>query len=414
MFFNRKKTISTIILILVFSFALFSIPEIRIVKADNEIYIRADGTVYGTDKIQRDGDVYTFTGDIGADDWSYGIIVERDNIVIDGAGYLLKGHGQLSMIEIFALGKPIIHGINLEGRNNVTVKNLQIWGFNSGFWGYNCTDIKILDNNLTKIATNIILQHCSHIIISGNTMINNGTDGIYFYQGHNNTITKNYIKDNGNGIHAYQFSNSTISGNKITKNTNGIYLDDSSTYNLISGNTLVNNTHGIGINASFNNTITGNNITNNNKHGIWLAGPSSNNTVTENNITNNENGMYFKQSSNNIIHNNNFIDNTIQVYDFGLEHPGSCPLSENIWDDGIEGNYWCDYVGADADGDGIGDSPHVLYENNQDNYPLMEPCIIQEFPSCFILPLLITATLLIIICKQRLPKNTKTNRNHSY
>ena len=40
--------------------------------------------------------------------------------------------------------------------------------------------------------------------------------------------------------------------------------------------------------------------------------------------------------------------------------------------------------------------------------------IIPEFPSWIILPLFLTATLAIIICKQRLTKNTKTNRNHSY
>jgi len=40
--------------------------------------------------------------------------------------------------------------------------------------------------------------------------------------------------------------------------------------------------------------------------------------------------------------------------------------------------------------------------------------VIPEFPSWIILPLFLTATLAIIICKQRLTKNTKTNRNHSY
>lgn len=39
---------------------------------------------------------------------------------------------------------------------------------------------------------------------------------------------------------------------------------------------------------------------------------------------------------------------------------------------------------------------------------------IPEFPSWIILPLLITATLVAVICKKRLPKNTKINRNHSY
>jgi len=40
--------------------------------------------------------------------------------------------------------------------------------------------------------------------------------------------------------------------------------------------------------------------------------------------------------------------------------------------------------------------------------------VIPEFPSWIILPLFLTATLAIIICKQKLTKNTKTNRNRSY
>jgi len=43
---------------------LVSLVEIGIVKAESTIYIRADGNVEGTDKIQRDGNVYTFTGEI--------------------------------------------------------------------------------------------------------------------------------------------------------------------------------------------------------------------------------------------------------------------------------------------------------------------------------------------------------------
>ena len=43
------------------------------------------------------------------------------------------------------------------------------------------------------------------------------------------------------------------------------------------------------------------------------------------------------------------------------------------WNNSTTGNYWSDYNGTDADGDGIGDIPHVLDEKNQDNYPLMTP-----------------------------------------
>jgi len=49
--------------------------------------------------------------------------------------------------------------------------------------------------------------------------------------------------------------------------------------------------------------------------------------------------------------------------------------SINAWDDGYPsgGNYWSDYTGVDADGDGIGDTPYVIDENNTDRYPLMNP-----------------------------------------
>ena len=63
-------------------------------KAESTIYIRADGSVEGTDKIQRDGDGYTFLGDISIDGSGIDcIVVERDNIIVDGAGYTLEGAG---------------------------------------------------------------------------------------------------------------------------------------------------------------------------------------------------------------------------------------------------------------------------------------------------------------------------------
>ena len=60
--------------------------------AEATIYIRDDGSVEGeTTKIATSDNVtYTFTDDINGS-----ILVERNNIVIDGAGYTLRGEGGL-------------------------------------------------------------------------------------------------------------------------------------------------------------------------------------------------------------------------------------------------------------------------------------------------------------------------------
>lgn len=100
--------------------------------------------------------------------------------------------------------------------------------------------------------------------------------------------------------------------------------------------------------------------------GILLDNYSSNNTISGNNITNNGDGIYLWYSSNNFVYHNNFINNTEQAFSYG---------SVNVWDDGYPsgGNYWSDYTGVDADGDGIGDTPYIIDEYNRDRYPLMNP-----------------------------------------
>jgi len=68
-----------LVLLLFLSVVLVSLPQIGVVKAQSMIYIRADGTVEGTDKIQREGNVYIFTDNINGE-----IVVEMDGIVVDG------------------------------------------------------------------------------------------------------------------------------------------------------------------------------------------------------------------------------------------------------------------------------------------------------------------------------------------
>jgi len=120
---------------------------------------------------------------------------------------------------------------------------------------------------------------------------------------------------------------------------------------------------GIQLFNSANSIITGNSIVGNSYEGVGLY-YSSDNIITDNSITNNQVGIGSYDSSNNSIFHNSFTNNVYQAY---------TETSVNVWDNGSNGNHWSDYTGVDAGGDGIGDAPYVIDENNQDRYPLMKP-----------------------------------------
>lgn len=354
---------TALILLMSLCFAVVLIPEIWIVKAENTIYIRADGSVEGTDKIHQDGNVYTFLENVSIDGSGVdGIIVERDNIVIDGADYALQLTGDMKSSR----------GITLMERTNVTIKNLQILNFNFGI-------------QLQNSSGNTVFRNYIHPI------------GIKVNGSHNNTIIENHLVGRGG-------------------DGTGIVMDNFPDYGNSTGNHFLGNNitdQGVGINSKVGsaNIISGNNITNCNGRygGIFLE--NSANIIVGNNFENNTVGIFFSHgASNNTIYDNNFVNNQKDMDDAHSILPTVYGLSINSWDNGSRGNYWSTYNGTDNDGDGIGDSPHFVYENNQDNYPLINPVditTIPEFPSWAVLPLILMATLAAVFCKKRLNKKLR-------
>jgi len=89
----------------------------------------------------------------------------------------------------------------------------------------------------------------------------------------------------------------------------------------------------------------------------------------------------------------------------------------NVWDDGVEGNYWSDFQVTDNDGNGIGDKAYLIAYNNQDEYPLISPvdiATVPEFPSWIILPLFLVTSLVVIIFKTRVSKSFVSTQNGKY
>ena len=173
------------------------------------------------------------------------------------------------------------------------------------------------------------------------------------------------------------------------------YADDC----IISNNICSNNVHGISLCSSSNNNIINNICSDNRGNGIHLYSTSNANSIlnnicsknaydglcfsysNDNNIVNNicsnnhRKGIYPYYSTGNEIYLNNLIYNADNAYAYE---------STNTWNSNEKiaysyngrtytnylGNYWSDYSGSDANGDGIGDTAYSI-DGDRDDYPLL-------------------------------------------
>ena len=301
------------------------------------IRINSDGTVEGTDNIHRSDNVYTLTGDIYRT-----IVVLRDGIVLDGAGYTLQGNGDGT-------------GVFLQERTGVTIKNLTICNFSCG--------IKFTWLNYVSPTPPRSNK------ASGNTITNNKC-GIAFYDfSSGDEVSDNYIADNTYGVVSAsgavfrnnQFRNNdgaisesiytvndidtsnTVNGNPIyywvgqhdrtvpsdagwvvLKNCSGIMVQGLSlecnvdgvllcytTDSTVSGNVIANNFDGITLAGSSNNVISDNQVRNNKGYGICLEYGSGRNVISRNEVVaNTKDGICFDSSAtNNAVTENRVMEN---------------------------------------------------------------------------------------------------------
>jgi len=347
---ERKLVLISVIVILFAS--LFGVAfRVERVQASGTIYIRADGSIdpSSANIMSVDNVTYIFTGN-NYDE----IVVERDNIVVDGAGYTLQGTGSG-------------YGITLSGRSNVTLRNIQINAFDIGVYIYSSFSNTVSGNNITNNRAGIFLVWSSNSnIVSANMFVD---DGLAVSESYSNVVVDNFV--NGKPlVYLEGVSNVVVedAGQVILVNCNRIRVENLN---------LSNTTMGVQLLGTNNTTIAGNNITNN-CYGITLS-RSSNNSIVGNDIRNNSwagIGLSYGSSDNRFYHNN-FINNTRQVDMVTAEYA-------DLWDDGYPsgGNYWSDYNGTDVfngeqqnetGSDGIGDTAYVIDVNNIDSYPLMGP-----------------------------------------
>jgi parallel beta-helix repeat protein len=277
------------------------------------IRITSAGTVEGTDKIQRSGNVYTLTGDVYRT-----IVVLRDGIVLDGAGYTLHGSG-------------IGAGVFLQERNGVTIKNMKISNF-----AYAIKFTWLSYGSPTEPRSNKVI---------GNRITNN-TYGIGFYDfSSGNEVSGNYIADNTYGVVS---ASNTVFRNNQFRNNDGAISESSNVVNDIDVSNTVNGKPIYYWVGQHDRTVPSDAgwVVLKNCSGIKVQGLSlegngagvllcytSDSTVSGNVVANNLNGITLKGSSNNVISDNLVASN----YEYGIYLDGSS-RDNDISDNRIEAN----------------------------------------------------------------------------
>jgi parallel beta-helix repeat protein len=175
-------------------------------------------------------------------------------------------------------------------------------------------------------------------------------------------ISGNNINFSSHGIALVDSKNNIIKNNIVRHTGTGISLRDSSNCNMVKNNTLEMNNYGISL------------------YNLQYDIGSDENTITCNKITSNLYGIELRQSNSNLIYLNDLNANNAHSTE-----------STNLWNSPSKitysyngntytnylGNYWYDYRGSDANGDGIGDTPYSI-DSQRDKYPLMEPFEIEN------------------------------------
>ncbi len=228
--------------------------------------------------------------------------------------------------------------------NSVTGKDMEPGRRGDGirlWWSHGCT----IEDNVVDGSRDMVFWYSEDLVIRRNH-VTNSRYGLHFMYSHNTTLTGNVLRNNSVGVYLMYSNNITLTGNTLIENRGasgyGLGLKDCDDI-IVRGNSMLANRVGSYIDNS----------------------PSSVDATglfAENIVAFNEIGILMTPNTHdNVLTGNGFVENEEQAAVHGR---GELTLNQ-FHSDG-RGNFWSDYAGFDADGDGRGDLPYEaasLFEN---------------------------------------------------
>jgi nitrous oxidase accessory protein len=323
------------------------------------------------------------------------LVIERDvelrgvdEPVIDGAGtgtvVTIRGAAvAISGFTIRASGTSLHHEDSaiLVDSGRATIENNRIEDALFGLYVKNSPG-SILRGNLVlsksaPVASRgdgIRIWYCDDMLIEDN-VVQDGRDVILWYS-NRGVVRGNQFDRSRYGLHLMFSDDALIERNSLRANSIGLYVMYSRNV-TISGNSLSDN-HGpsgggLGLKDVDGAEITDNRFVNN------RIGAQIDTSPREPNLIHHWRGNVFAYNQaalglmpavrNNAFTENAFIDNMENVTILG-----GGQLRDIAWEVDGRGNYWSDYAGYDADGDGVGDVPYrsqQLFESLMDRQPAL-------------------------------------------
>jgi parallel beta-helix repeat protein len=214
-------------------------------------------------------------------------------------------------------------------------------------------------------SLSVISIEADHVTLKSFTLRNSHahwafdeSGGVYLYSSDYCTIENCIAIGNHNGVNLRRSSYNNISNNLVADNMAGILVGDSSNNNLIKGNRVLNNSE--------------------NGNSMQIEWYTNNNIIVENYFYNSTRApLLIWSPASGAVYHNNFMSNASLVIDAQM---GGLDFA---WSKDGEGNFWMNYSGVDADGDGLGDTLYLIpylsdggtwtYKTTNDSYPLMKP-----------------------------------------